>query len=47
MDHPNTTKVTTGLNHLVSIAQDGVNGLGRAFDDAQDPQLKTTLSELR
>ena len=47
MDQPTLSNVATKLNHLVSIAQDGVNGLGRAIDDAQDPQLKATLRELR
>ena len=47
MDQRTTSNVATGLNHLVSVAQDGVNGLARAIDDAQDPQLKVRLSELR
>src|SRR5918998_5941698 len=47
MDQPTSSNVATQLDHLVLIAQDGVNGLGRATDDAQDPQLKATLRELR
>ncbi len=47
MDQRTTSNVATGLNHLVSVAQDGVNGLARAIEDAQDPQLKVRLSELR
>jgi len=47
MDRPTSSNVTTRLNRLVSTAQDGVDGLGRAINDAQDPQLKATLRELR
>jgi uncharacterized protein (TIGR02284 family) len=46
MDQPTTSNVTTTLNHLMSIAQDGVNGIGRAIEDAQDQQLKATLREI-
>jgi uncharacterized protein (TIGR02284 family) len=47
MDQPTSSNFATRLNRLVSTAQDGVDGLGRAINDAQDPQLKATLRELR
>jgi uncharacterized protein (TIGR02284 family) len=47
MDQATTSDLATRLNHLVSITQDGVNGLDRAIDDAQDPQLKATLRGLQ
>ena len=34
------------LNHLVSIAKDGVNGMNSAAESATNPQLKSTLSQL-
>jgi uncharacterized protein (TIGR02284 family) len=46
MDQPTASNVTTTLNHLISIAQDGVNGIGRAIEDAQDQQLKAMLTEI-
>jgi len=46
MDQPTASNVTTTLNHLISIAQDGVNGIGRAIEDAQDQQIKATLRDI-
>jgi uncharacterized protein (TIGR02284 family) len=34
------------LNHLVSIAKDGVNGMNSAAESAKSAQLKSTLSQL-
>ena len=34
------------LNHLISIAKDGVNGMNSAAESAKSPQLKSTLSQL-
>jgi uncharacterized protein (TIGR02284 family) len=34
------------LNHLISIAKDGVNGMSSAAESANNAQLKSTLSQL-
>lgn len=34
------------LNHLISIARDGVNGMSSAAESASNAQLKSTLSQL-
>jgi uncharacterized protein (TIGR02284 family) len=34
------------LNHLISIAKDGVNGMSSAAENAHDPSLKSTLQRL-
>jgi uncharacterized protein (TIGR02284 family) len=34
------------LNHLISIAKDGVNGMSSAAENARNPALKTTLQRL-
>jgi uncharacterized protein (TIGR02284 family) len=34
------------LNHLISIAKDGYNGMDSAAQSARDPQLKSTLMQL-
>ena len=34
------------LNHLISIAKDGVNGMSSAAENARDPSLKTMLQRL-
>jgi uncharacterized protein (TIGR02284 family) len=34
------------LNHLISIAKDGYNGMNRAAEAARDPQLKNMISTL-
>jgi uncharacterized protein (TIGR02284 family) len=34
------------LNHLISIARDGVNGMSSAAESANNAQLKSTLSQL-
>jgi uncharacterized protein (TIGR02284 family) len=34
------------LNHLISIAKDGVNGMSSAAESAKNAQLKSTLSQL-
>jgi len=34
------------LNHLISIAKDGVNGMNSAAENARDPGLKSTLQHL-
>jgi uncharacterized protein (TIGR02284 family) len=34
------------LNHLISIAKDGVNGMSSAAESADNAQLKSTLSQL-
>jgi uncharacterized protein (TIGR02284 family) len=34
------------LNHLISVAKDGVKGMQSAAENAHDPTLKTTLQRL-
>jgi uncharacterized protein (TIGR02284 family) len=34
------------LNHLISIAKDGANGMSSAADHAKNPSLKSTLQHL-
>jgi len=34
------------LNHLISIAKDGVNGMSSAAENAKNPSLKNTLQQL-